>query len=95
MSTSPPRGARGLERCPSLKYKMYENGVEDSLWYSTLPKILIYQKMLQIKVIKDSIWYNKGSGQICVSSTFHPPPPSPREELGVSKDSHLRNIKKY
>ncbi len=63
---------------------MYKNGKVNSLQGQTLPKIRLFQKFFWIKVLKNSILYQKISGHICQSSF--------RGELGASKDWHFRNM---
>ncbi len=48
-------------------------------------KYALCQKLLQIKIVKDSIWYKKVSWRICLSPSLPPSSPSTRRKLGAPK----------
>ncbi len=70
--------------CRFQNNKMYENDKVD-FRAERCQKYALCQKFLQIKIVKDSVWYKKVSGRVCLIS--------PRGEIRGSKDCHLQNIK--
>ncbi len=67
-----------------LNIIMYYNGKVCSLWGSTLPKIRITSKKLQIKVVQNWISYKKVRERICLTP--------PWVELDGSKDQYVWNL---